>query len=516
MVRNTLRMFAASCGLLFIAGGAVASQAGPAMAVGDALLRQPVALSATQQVRDADLDAVLTTEAQRILGTIELIDGQQREGIATASADTLTGVITVQLPATFLPDDYGAGFEDQLDQFRTSIVFLAGKALDVSEVRFLFDGRTIEDHFPDVVEEELEARAGVARRAGEARMAFVAASHGLYYHHGYRDWRVQRPSPQGVQEDFITPSYADELQRLLEERGSVSVHRPRVGRDGMHADSGQEWWKLAARYHIKDMYPQQTRIWNSKGDRIYGLRDYDEDINSRPLLANHLGSDVAIHLHTNGNDYPQPRGVEVVAQPGRPEDARLASTVLCSMQEQVRSIPNYAEFPFAARPVFTNKAENRLARMPSVIVEMAYHSNPDDAAALQDPAFRSASMKGVEKGYRLFRLGKTCEPFVLQPIPDVSLATGTSQEITLPFAGHPQFPVTMEFTTANCSSPGACRPSMTAFNDPSLPITARMRCRGSLTGEARWSVVLRDVDGVATAPVEFRQTCSRPGAAPAI
>ncbi|MGH8037338.1 MAG: N-acetylmuramoyl-L-alanine amidase family protein [Stenotrophomonas sp.] len=246
-----------------------------------------------------------------------------------------------------------------------------------------------------------------------------------------------------------------------------------------------------------------------------GLRDYDEDINSRPLLANHLGSNVAIHLHTNGNDFPQPRGVEVVAQPGRPEDARLASAVLCSMQEQVRSIPSYAAFPFAARPVFVSKGENRLARMPSVIVEVAYHSNPDDAAALQDPAFRSASMKGVEKGYRLFRDGKSCEPFVLQPIPDVSLATGASQEIALPFAGHPQFPVTMEFTTANCSSPGACRPSRTTFDDPNAPIAVVMRCAGNLAGTARWSVVLRDVDGVATAPVEFQQTCSRPGAPPA-
>lgn len=515
MVRNTLQMIAAGCGVLFVAGGALASPAGSAGGSADPLPMEKVALHMPAQQRDADLDAVLTLEAQRVLEAVELIDGQQRGGVAAVTADTETGLITVELPVMFLPESYGAAFEDQLDRFRTRIAFIAGKAMEVSEVRYLFDGRTIDEHFPEVVEEELEARAATVVRADEVGIAFVAASHGVYFHHGYRDWRVQRPSPQGVQEDFITPSYADELQRHLEDRASMRVVRPRVGSVGQHVDSGQEWWKLAARYHIKELYPEQTRIWNSKGDRIYSLRDYEEDMNSRPLLANHVGSKVAIHLHTNGDDLPGPRGVEVVAQPGRPDDARLATAVLCSMKEQIRNLSNYAEFPFASRPVFANKGENRLAKMPSVIVEVAYHSNPDDAAALQDPSFRTASMKGVEKGYRLFREGKTCEPFVLQQIPDIALAAGTSQEITLPFAGHPQFPVTMEFTTANCSSPGACRPSRTTFDDPNTPITVLMRCRGSLTGDARWSVVLRDVDGVATAPVEFQHTCSKPGGSPA-
>ncbi|MGH8037339.1 MAG: hypothetical protein ACREPD_06320 [Stenotrophomonas sp.] len=272
MVRKHLPLIAASFGVMLVAGGAAGSQAVPAVGSGNPLPQVMVAPVASQHVRDAELDAVLTVEAQRILDAIELIEGQQREGVAIASADTESGVVTVQLPATFLPDDYGAGFEDQLDQFRTSVVFLAGKALDVSEVRFLFDGRSIEEHFPELVEEEREARAGMAVRADEGGVAFVAASHGLYFHHGYRDWRVQRPSPQGVQEDFITPSYADELQRLLEERASVRVVRPRVGSNGVHAESGQEWWKLAARYHIKEMYPQQTRIWNSKGDWIWPPR----------------------------------------------------------------------------------------------------------------------------------------------------------------------------------------------------------------------------------------------------
>jgi hypothetical protein len=192
----------------------------------------------------------------------------------------------------------------------------------------------------------------------------------------------------------------------------------------------------------------------------------------------------------------------------------LAESVLCGMRELIHAQPGFENFPIRDAANEGRHGENRIATMPSVLVEIAYHSNADDAVALQDPAFRTASMKGVEKGYRLFREGKTCTPFVLHPIPDIALSTGTSEQITLPFEGNPQFPVTMEFTTANCSRPGACTPSRTTFADPSAPITAKLRCSGNLTGEARWSVVLRDTDGVATVPVEFRHSCLKPGTQP--
>src|SRR2546427_10069814 len=79
--------------------------------------------------------------------------------------------------------------------------------------------------------------------------------------------------------------------------------------------------------------------------------------------------------------------------------------------------------------------------MPSIIVETAYHSNPDDVAALQDPVFRAASMKGVEKGYRLWAEGKACAPLTGHPVADIDVPAGSSREVDVTFDGHPQFPI---------------------------------------------------------------------------
>jgi hypothetical protein len=39
----------------------------------------------------------------------------------------------------------------------------------------------------------------------------VAAGHGIYYNHGFKDWPAQRDPSNGITEDFITPGYATEL-----------------------------------------------------------------------------------------------------------------------------------------------------------------------------------------------------------------------------------------------------------------------------------------------------------------
>src|SRR3546814_2149544 len=85
--------------------------------------------------------------------------------------------------------------------------------------------------------------------------------------------------------------------------------------------------------------------------------------------------------------------------------------------------------------------------MPSVVLEVGFHTNSSDAAALKDPAFREAAMKGVEKGLRLKAEGKTCEPFKIASIPNVSGPHNTDIPAEIHYKGYPQFPV--EQTTEN-------------------------------------------------------------------
>jgi hypothetical protein len=145
-------------------------------------------------------------------------------------------------------------------------------------------------------------------------------------------------------------------------------------------------------------------------------------------------------------------------------------------------------------------------------VEIAYHSNPEDSAALQDPVFREASMKGVEKGYRLFREGKDCTPLVLSKIDRVTVPADGAAETDVHFDGNPQFPVTLSFTPVYCTEPGACRAEIKTVTEASAsPIKARMTCEGSGYGMVNWSTVMRDADGVTSGPVEHWMTCQGGG-----
>ncbi|WP_075674509.1 N-acetylmuramoyl-L-alanine amidase [Stenotrophomonas sp. TD3] len=376
--------------------------------------------------------------------------------------------------------------------------------LGILDVEFLFQGKPMEVHFP---EDHPAPKAAKSRSAHT--QALVSSSHGYIALHPSRAWEFQRPAPLGLQEDVLSPAYGDELQGLLEQRSGLVVHRARSRSTDPHPESGQPWEHMSARYHLKALLPERADIWNELPNSADSDREVKEDIRARPNYANHLGVDVMLSLHTNGNPAPSVRGAEVYHHRAKPEDKALGDSILCGMRELIHAQPGYKNYPVRAESAADGHGENRIGKMPSVIVETAYHSNPDDVAALQDPVFRSASMKGVEKGYRLWASGKTCEPLALHPVPDTDVPIQAARDIELGYAGNPQYPLSVELSLATCSEAGACTPWATTFDDPAKPLTINLACNGPSPGVARWSVVLRDADGVATTPVEFTQACVR-------
>ncbi|MDF2480089.1 MULTISPECIES: N-acetylmuramoyl-L-alanine amidase family protein [Stenotrophomonas] len=462
--------------------------------------------------RDAGLDILLTQKARDILERVRLVDGQARTRRVEVSADIAKGVVTVALDRAFLPADYGPSFEDQRSEISFGLLHWAEQAAPFSRVIFLYDGKEIEHYFP-----EIKAADDAAREAGEALrrirgtpgsgMAFVAAGHGYFYSYKDNRWVTSRDEWNGVSEGLLTPSYAEELKAVIEQRSQMPVVRPRVQTMGTtHPPSGEEWWTIAARYAIAEQYPGETKIWNTYAGSALWDREEREDINSRPLLANHHRAEVAIHLHSNGEPSGSARGTRVIVQPGRPMDAALAQSVLCSMKELIHSLPEHGAFTVAPAPHALDKGENREAHMPSIIVETAFHTNPDDAKALLDPVFRSAAMKGVEKGYRLWATGKACETLALDPLADVQIPVRSSRFVPVAFKGNPQYPLVLELSVASCVG-GNCTPSDEEFMDPGQPVQLELLCNGDGVGTVRWRTRLRDADGVVTEYQEFNQSC---------
>lgn len=505
-----LHHLATACGLLLTATGVLAApQTGSDG--GSSAAEAGATPAETTWYVDAELVPLLEMEASRAVSRFLQTRDELRIVNVTATIDMSTGTITADFGKGFLPGPHDVYAEWFLQELATTLRNHAERTgLLISHVDFLFQGKPLKHYYP--VELAVPPRARVDQDNQEV---LVSAGHGLIRVHPSQRWEYQRPDAFGYREDLITPAYGKALQQFIEARSRHRVHRARSRSQEMHPESSQPWDSMSSRYHLKALLPERGDLWNSLPTSTEGNREVNEDIRARPLYANDLNVGAMISLHTNGSESPATRGLEVFYHEDKPDDRLFAEKVLCGMRELIQAQPGYADFPARREASAGRHGENRIGTMPSIIVEIAYHSNAEDSAALQDPVFRAASMKGVEKGYRLFREGKVCAPFVLQPIADVALPAGTSRKITLPFDGNPQFPVTMEFTTASCSRPGACTPSKTTFTDPAVPVTVDMRCRGSLTGEARWSVVLRDTDGVVTAPVEFQQTCFKPASPPA-
>lgn len=464
-------------------------------------------------LRDMELDAVLTAEARRIMRGVEPLPGQRRDGTVTATMDLASRSITVNFGRAFLPQDADAVFEDQLDPFRHGLMEASAPFLAASSVVYRFDGKELSFYFPELQQELEQARK--ARGAGRgAGGAMVSAGHG-YYRRLVKDiWAYQRTEANDVLEDLITPLYAEELKTLIENRSRMPVYRPRTTWQAVHEASGKPWWHMAGRYHLEAQYPENPEIWNSLGEGSADNRHYSEDIRSRPLLANHQNVDVALHLHTNAA-VASASGARVIYQTGNEQGRALGASVLCYMSEIINSAQGYENFVVSPEPHPDDKGENRLATMPSVIVEAAFHTNPDDARALQDPVFRTASMKGVEKGYRLWREGKGCTPLALQRATDVTLPPYSAGNVEVHFEGHPQFPVKMKIDPIGCPPGFTCtggEAEVTEAQDS--PLTFTMKCgRTTQTTVTQWQTVLRDDDGVASAPAMHRLTCTGPGSA---
>lgn len=119
-------------------------------------------------------------------------------------------------------------------------------------------------------------------------------------------------------------------------------------------------------------------------------------------------------------------------------------------------------------------------------------------------------MKGVEKGYRLFREGKDCKPLKGEAIEDVSMSQGASREIEVPFEGYPQYPLRIVTRNVGCPPGWVCRGSEITVEAPQpTPLKIALSCNNGGSAPLFWETSLVDDDGVKSVPVRHRQQCIR-------
>ncbi|MDN8644750.1 N-acetylmuramoyl-L-alanine amidase family protein [Stenotrophomonas indicatrix] len=451
----------------------------------------------------AEVIALLEREAASQLTRHLQERGELRQVSVSIRLDMKTRSMKISFGPGYLPGPEGSYDELFLIPMASTLRFYAEKSgLNVNDIDFLFDGKALKEYYPEDLAVPPQVRAKSTHTS-----ALISASHGYISLHPSREWKFQRPAPLGVQEDTLSPAYGDELQGLIEQRSGLTVHRARSRSAELHPESGKPWEHMSSRYHLKALFPERTDMWNEYPNSPESAREKDEDIRARPNYANHLGVDVMLSLHTNGSDSASVRGAEVYYHREKPQDKPLADSILCAMREVIRAQPGYEDFPIRESSIAGAHGENRIGKMPSVIVETAYHSNPEDVAALQDPVFRSAAMKGVEKGYRLWAASKACVPFAGKAISNVEVQSGKRVEVDIPFVGHPQYPIQIITTNTQCPPNWTCGKGKMVVASPEEPSRIGVSCGAGSAGTLGWETHLLDADGVASKPVPFSVRC---------
>lgn len=491
---------------LLAATVSVFSSAGLATTSNEAIL-QPIPLMSEQARTQLEEEIVVHTETW-IRACCKNFEMPLPQSISVR-LDPATERVVVDLGAELGPYSTGGEMEEFTDMIRNGIYFYFHDRIKFKAVEFRFGGKDMYDYNPQDRPPPYEPDGKGMIDLDSPAKVVVAGGHGMYFNYQFNDWRAQRDVHNGILEDVLTQEYATTLLEHFRSRGSAVLFNPRPFYLETHQPSGSAWIKVAARYHLERDFPDHPEIWNSSPGGNDSMREYKQDIRSRPLYANHIGADAVIHLHTNGHTNPTIRGARAVYFEGRPESQRLAANLLCYMGESIHTLETFKDFRVEDEPLVGRHGENGYARMPSAIVEVGFHTNASDAEALKNPLFRDAAMRGVEKGFRLFRQGKGCETFGIEGIPDVSGLENEDVPVEIAFSGNPRFPVTKVTRTIECPPGWWCNSSRTKFADevPS-PLKYNTGCASAHeTAVFRMATKLVDADGVETNEFQHTFTC---------
>jgi N-acetylmuramoyl-L-alanine amidase len=230
------------------------------------------------------------------------------------------------------------------------------------------------------------------------------------------DWGFQRPQPDGfgvfVLEDDSNIRLAKAVAQELEQAGAV-VLTSRELVQNTTGKSKQPIWREATRHHLERV-GVPAGIWDSRGFSLRGDCNLAKDIRARALYANFERADVLLSLHSNAGQ-PLARGTQIfypsrhflrAAKPELPLQSQcLAKNLALAVPQQIR-----LERPWrnASSTGSNQYGENGFALMPSVILEVAFHTNALDGAALRSKSFRDALAKGVRAGLEGFLRQPEC------------------------------------------------------------------------------------------------------------
>lgn len=314
------------------------------------------------------IEATIRPEIQRLVDGQRRLPGQGKLILVNVIADPDNGSITVNVDSDFIPqgkrhltEDLG----DLINEITGATSSIIGNTLGPTPISFTVGGKDLSEIFPDDFSPRKRPsnKASLVMPSAVSGLVVINPGHGFYYHYGTTNgWVKQRPLYSGSStetEDSVMPGYSTELSNIMINRSHEYVtalaNTRDVSNNAIDPDSEKPWKDLGARYFLKRQYPTLgPTLWNmfpngTEPDRL-ALREYDEDIRSRPEYANLLDAETMISIHSNGSTNVNARGFEVYTRLTDSESLKLATNISCAAKELIQAIPTYSAFPVDLNP----------------------------------------------------------------------------------------------------------------------------------------------------------------------
>lgn len=232
------------------------------------------------------------------------------------------------------------------------------------------------------------------------------------------DWGFQRPIADGrsvfVLEDDSNLRMARTVRDALVAAGAM-VDATRELEENPNGASGRQAWREAS-IHALERGGAPRGVWKSRGQDLRGDCRAGQDVRARAYFANFKGADVMLSLHSNAG-FPWVRGTQVIssARPYLSAPTNTAGRGACLARAFAREVPGAIRrerpdlrWPDAEVISSDRYGENGYAIMPSVILEVGFHTNRVDGAALGQESFRRAVAHGVLEGLKGFLENPAC------------------------------------------------------------------------------------------------------------
>ncbi len=234
------------------------------------------------------------------------------------------------------------------------------------------------------------------------------------------EWGFQRPLSDGrgvfVLEDDSNLRMARMVRAALFAAGAT-VYATRELEENIGGASGQPAWREAATHYLERVGAPRG-VWHSQGEGLHDDCRAGQDLRARAYFANFKGADVMVSLHSNAG-FPWVHGTQVIssarsylsAPSQTPErSACMARAIATTVPDAIRQAR--PDFRWSNAEVISSDryGENGYALMPSVILEVGFHTNSVDGAALGQESFRRAVADGIVQGLTRFLKNPACQP----------------------------------------------------------------------------------------------------------